>query len=70
MHFDTKVAVVLRDDLLGWQRLNVTAFMTSGIATLPDVTGAPYEDASGRRYLPMIKQPIRRGRTVSAPSTL
>jgi hypothetical protein len=27
--FDTKVAVVVRDDLAAWQRLNVTAFLMS-----------------------------------------
>lgn len=56
--FDTRVAVLLRDDLLPWQRLNVTAFTVSGIAGLPDVLGVPYEDASGRRYLPMLRQPV------------
>ena len=25
--FDTKVAIVVRDDLAVWQRLNVTAFL-------------------------------------------
>lgn len=58
MQFDTKVAVVVRDDLLTWQKLNVTAFTISGVASLPDVVGEPYEDASGRRYLPMLKQPV------------
>jgi hypothetical protein len=56
--FDTRIAVLLRDDLLPWQRLNVTAFTVSGIAALPDVLGEPYEDASGRRYLPMLRQPV------------
>jgi hypothetical protein len=56
--FDTRVAVLLRDDLLPWQRLNVTAFLVSGIAGLPGVLGEPYEDASGRRYLPMLRQPV------------
>jgi hypothetical protein len=58
--FDTKVAVVVRDDLAVWQRLNVTAFLTSGVvagATAP-VVGAPYEDADGQRYLPMLVQPV------------
>jgi hypothetical protein len=58
MQFDTKIAVVLRNDLLPWQRLNVTAFTVSGIATLVGVIGQSYEDASGRMYLPMIRQPI------------
>jgi hypothetical protein len=30
--FDTKVALIVRDDLEVWQRLNVTAFLMSGIA--------------------------------------
>jgi hypothetical protein len=58
MQFDTKIAVVLRDDLRMWQKLNVTAFTISGIASLPEVIGEPYVDASGTTYLPMIKQPI------------
>ena len=29
--FDTKIAIVIRDDLAVWQKLNVTAFLTSGI---------------------------------------
>jgi len=59
MTFDTKIAVVLRNDLQVWQKLNVTAFTVSGIAgTAPDVMGEKYEDASGNRYLPMFKQPV------------
>jgi len=59
MVFDTKIAVVLRDDLPVWQKLNVTAFTVSGIAgTVGGVTGEPYEDGSGNRYLPMFKQPV------------
>lgn len=57
--FDTKIAVLLRDDLAGWQRLNVTAFLVSGIAgTHPEVVGEPYEDADGTTYLPMFRQPV------------
>lgn len=59
VRFDTKVAVVLRDDLLPWQELNVTAFLVSGIATSEDgLVGEPYEDADGQRYLPMLRQPV------------
>lgn len=58
MNFDTKIAVVIREDLLTWQKLNVTAFTVSGIAGLPDVLGENYVDGSGATYLPMIKQPI------------
>ena len=31
MDFDTKIAIVVRDDLATWQKLNVTAFLTSGV---------------------------------------
>jgi hypothetical protein len=59
MQFETKIAVVLRDDLAGWQETNVTAFLVSGIAaTVPGVVGEPYADASGNAYLPMFVQPV------------
>ncbi len=59
MQFDTKIAVVLLDDLTGWQKTNVTAFLVSGIAgTVPGVVGEPYRDASGNEYLPMFVQPV------------
>jgi hypothetical protein len=57
--FDTKIAVVLRNDLAVWQKTNVTAFLVSGIAgTDPSVVGEPYRDASGNEYLPMFVQPV------------
>ena len=58
MNFDTKIAVVVREDLPTWQKPNVTAFTISGVAGLPDVLGENYVDGSGTVYLPMIKQPI------------
>jgi hypothetical protein len=58
--FDTKVAVVVRDDLAVWQRLNVVAFLMSGVVggAGERVVGEPYEDADGRTYLPMLVQPV------------
>jgi hypothetical protein len=59
MEFDTKIAVVVREDLLVWQKLNVTAFLTSSIlGQHPRLIGDPYEDADGVRYLPMLIQPV------------
>ncbi|GAA0609001.1 DUF2000 domain-containing protein [Kribbella sandramycini] len=59
IRFETKIAVLLREDLPTWQRLNVTAFLVSGIAgTHAEVVGEPYEDADGVRYLPMFRQPV------------
>lgn len=59
MRFDTKLAIVVRDDLQTWQRLNVTAFLAGAVAAGSDqVIGEPYEDASGRKYLAMFAQPV------------
>lgn len=55
----TKIAVVLRDDLATWQSLNVTAFLTSGIAAArPGLMGEPYVDADDTTYLPLFGQPV------------
>ncbi|MFF5473178.1 DUF2000 family protein [Streptomyces achromogenes] len=59
LRFDTKIAVLLREDLESWQRLNVTAFLVSGLGTAsPEVIGEPYEDADAVPYLPMFRQPV------------
>ena len=59
MQFDTKIVVVLREDLAIWQKANVTAFLVSGMAaTEPATVGEPYVDGSGNRYLPMFRQPV------------
>ena len=59
IRFDTKIAVLLREDLETWQRLNVTAFLVSGLGSqAPEVVGEPYEDADGVPYLPMFRQPV------------
>ncbi|MFE3142847.1 DUF2000 family protein [Streptomyces scopuliridis] len=59
VRFDTKIAVLLRDDLESWQRLNVTAFLVSGLGTTsPEVIGEPYADSDGTAYLPMFRQPV------------
>ena len=59
MSFATKIAVLLRDDLAAWQRLNATAFLVSGIAgAVPELLGEEYVDADGTRYLPMFGQPV------------
>ena len=59
MQFDTKIAVVVRADLEVWQKLNVASFLCGGIAAaFPECIGAPYEDASGTKYLSLIGQPI------------
>ena len=59
MQFDTKIALVIRDDLEAWQKLNVAAFLAGGIAAaFPNCVGDSYEDGSGTRYHALIGQPI------------
>lgn len=59
MRFDTKIAIAVRADLMAWQKLNVTAFLASGIAAAaPEVIGKPYEDADGHEYLALFRQPV------------
>lgn len=59
MEFSTKIAIVVADDLPQWQRLNVVAFLTSGVLSDDDAAvGEDYRDASGVTYLPLCIQPI------------
>jgi len=57
--FASKIAIVVRDDLEAWQRLNVTAFLISAVtAAYPELVGADYQDADGQRYLRMLGVPV------------
>jgi hypothetical protein len=58
--FPTKAAVVVRDDLEPWQRLNVAGFLVSGLigAAEPEAIGEVYEDGDGVAYLPLLVQPL------------
>ena len=59
MRFDTKIAIVVAEDLAAWQKLNVTAFLASAVAGgVPGLIGERYEDGSGHTYLPMFRQPV------------
>jgi hypothetical protein len=59
MIFDTKVAILILEDLAMWQKLNVTAFLATGIAgAAPEAMGDVYEDAAGRHYARLLGQPI------------
>jgi len=56
--FDTKIAVVVREDLATWQKLNVVAFLISGVVGANQgLIGEPYEDAAGNTYNPLLIQP-------------
>lgn len=58
MDFENKIVVIIREDLLMWQKLNVTAFLMSGIGATQPIIGEPYVDGDGVTYLPMSGQPI------------
>ncbi|MCE7026768.1 DUF2000 family protein [Jiella avicenniae] len=59
MTFETKVAILVKEDLAMWQKLNVTAFLATGIAgAAPAAMGEPYEDAAGRRHAALLGQPV------------
>jgi len=56
---DTKVAVIVRSDLQTWQKLNVTAFLMSGIgAAYAEMIGQAYLDRDGRKFLALSVQPV------------
>ena len=58
MEFDTKVAIVVADDLESWQKLNVVSFLTSGIVgQYPKIIGEVYVDESDSEYWPLSIQP-------------
>ena len=59
MQFETKIALVIHHDLAVWQKLNIAAFLTSGIAAaFPECVGEPYRDLGGNLYHALIGQPI------------
>jgi hypothetical protein len=57
--FDTKIALKRRAVHAVWQKLNVTAFLMSGIvAQTREIIGEPYRDGAGNVYNPLSVQPI------------
>ena len=49
----------MREDLAAWQKLNVAAFLSGGLAGIyPEIVGERYSDASGGDYGPLVRQPI------------
>lgn len=59
MIFDTKFTVIVRDELAVWQKLNVAAFLTPGVAAqLPEIMGEPYRDRDGNVFNRLPIQPL------------
>jgi|ERR1700722_1722210 len=58
MH-DTKIGIIVRINLEVWQKLNVTAFLSSGLAfNALESKGEQYVDGSDNLYLPIFNQPV------------
>jgi hypothetical protein len=59
MVFETKVAILVLEDLPVWQKLNVAAFLATGVAgAAPEAMGEPYVDAAGREHARLLGQPM------------
>ena len=59
MLYPTKTAIIIRNDLLGWQKANVAAFLAGGLAgTFPEMVGEAYRDGDQRCYTPLIREPV------------
>ncbi|MDW3196448.1 MAG: DUF2000 domain-containing protein [Cytophagales bacterium] len=59
MPFENKIAIVIKDDLQHWQKLNVASFLASSVAVrFPETHGQPFVNASNSEFLPFIKQPM------------
>ncbi|ELR73168.1 hypothetical protein C900_05217 [Fulvivirga imtechensis AK7] len=59
MTYSNKIALIVRNDLLDWQKLNVASFLASAVAIeFPEVHGKPFVNASGSQYLPFVKHPV------------
>lgn len=57
--FGTKIAIVVHKDLRTWQKLNVTAFLMSGVVeAAPELFGEPYRGALGKLYGSLSVQPV------------
>ncbi len=57
--YDKKIAIVLQNDLLPWQKLNVVSFLASSIAIgFPETHGGAFVTADNVEFLPFIKHPV------------
>jgi len=59
MNFENKIAIVIKDGLMSWQKLNVASFLASSIAIrFPETHGKSFVNASSTELLPFVKQPM------------
>jgi len=56
---DTKIALIVRHDLAMWQKLNVVAFLATGIASeTPEAIGETYIDSNHQHYGKILGLPM------------
>lgn len=56
--YDKKVAIVIKEGLLPWQKLNVVSFLAGSIAIqFSETHGEDFITADNIRFLPFIKHP-------------
>ena len=59
MLYPTKTALIIRGDLAAWQKANIAAFLSGGLAArFPEMIGEPYRDADQHLYTPLIREPV------------
>ncbi len=59
MEFENKIAIIIKNELLNWQKLNIASFLASSVAIkFPKTHGKSFINALKSEYLPFIKQPI------------
>ncbi|MFD2935374.1 DUF2000 family protein [Spirosoma flavum] len=57
--YDQKVAIILKNDLLSWQKMNVVSFLASSIAIQFSQThGGDFITSDQVKFLPFMKHPI------------
>lgn len=57
--YEKKIAIIIKNGLADWQKLNVAAFLAGSVAIKFEEThGKSFVNASGSVYLPFIKNPI------------
>ena len=54
MAYDNKIAIVIKDELEIWQKLNVASFLASSVAIkFPEAHGKPFINGPNSTYLPL-----------------
>ncbi|MDR2038871.1 MAG: DUF2000 domain-containing protein [Bacteroidales bacterium] len=59
MIYENKIAIIIKNDLKDWQKLNVTACLASSVAIqFPETHGKKFVNASNSTFLPFSRHPM------------